>query len=352
MKERCNLINGGDIADEQNGQEELFDAMQFLEDEWSSYWEQHYSYGIKRPKYRNKEEKVKNCRRVIGWGIGEDGNYKPIREYPCHVITGDDPCEYCLSVRNYKREQALLNRLDNVGNRSLYFMMIGSKKEANRLKANCHNRGYDFLSVPVSASGEKVVIIDGPVKGSIAISLEDAKRELSRASPFLSSDRSVRVGGNLGVEYEPEPKTARNYVTVNVRVIWFNGKAPDTVEISKASVLSMVSLGQGTEITKENFQDVIYARQDKLMEIFRELGYSPYVRMEKEEKMDFDSVVERWSEIILRLPEVTGKRESLDGITKRIMSLSLNDLTDILANDGRAFKRIVSTVADSMLPSD
>lgn len=337
------LENNNEIADGA-----CFDPVVFLDGEQKEQDEKYYPNGVKRPKYRNRREKVSNCRRPIGWYIAADGTPKLLREPPCHVITGDDPCEYCLKVRNYNRKKSVERRIDDVSNRQLYAINIENGVESNRLKANCHNHNYEYLLVPIDSSGTKVAIVDGPVKGSFPVSNERAKHLVRQTSTFISPDRKLRISGKLGLsEYSDAIPGHANSVNVETHIIGFYGKnKPAEIDIVRAYILAMIQTSGKTELTRENIQDVFDERHKRAMLYLEEMGFSPYVKFTKVDAIDFDIVKDRWTEVVLQLPRVTGHIESLDGLTRLVLSMSLKQMKEIMGSDKKIIENIVKSSAE------
>lgn len=327
----------------------VFNPNLFLENEYRIHDEQYYPNGIKRPRYRDRREKMENCRRPVGWYIGADGTPKLLREPPCHIITGDDPCAHCLKVRNYKRRKSVEERISDVSNRQLYYLPVADKVESNRLKANCHNRNYEYLLVPVDSSGTKVAIVDGPVKGSVPISNEMAQEYVSKTAAFISPERKLRISGKLGLsDQEDEATRHKNSVDVLVNIIGFYGKnTPSEVDIVKAYVLAMIQSGDKAELTRESIQGIFDARHEKTMLYLKEMGFHPYVKFTKETAIDLDIARDRWTEVIVQLPRVTGHVDSLDGLTRTVLSMSLEQMRGIMGNDRKIIKNIVKSSLDS-----
>lgn len=322
-----------------------FGPIAFFDEEQKEQAEKYYSNGVKRPKYRNRREKVSNCRRPIGWYIAADGTPKLLREPPCHVITGDDPCEYCLKVRNYNRRKSVEGRIDDVSNRQLYAININDSVESNRLKANCHNHNYEYLLVPIDSDGTKLAIVDGPVKGSYPVSNEKAKRLVGQTGTFISPDRKLRISGKLGLsEYSDDIPSHKNSVDVETHIIGFYGKnKPSEIDIVRAYVLAMIQTSDKTELTRENIQDVFDERHERAMLYLEEMGFSPYVKFTRIDAIDFDIAKGRWTEVIVQLPKVTGHIESLDGLTKLVLSMSLEQMKEIMGSDKKIIENIVKS---------
>lgn len=322
-----------------------FNVSVFLETERDEEREMYYANGIKRPKYRDRREKMANCRRPVGWYIGADGTPMLLREPPCHVITGDDPCEYCVKVRNYKRQKSVEQRIEDVGGRQLYHISVANKVESNRLKSNCHNHNYEYLLVPIDSDGTKVAIVDGPVKGSSPISHEGAKRAVSQTAVFISPNRKLRISGKLGLSDPgsdiPEHK---NSVNVDVNVIGFYGRnKPGEIDVVRAYVLAMIRTTDEIELTKEGIQEIFDARHERAVAYLREMGFSPYTKFTKTEAIDFDIVKERWTEVVFQQPKVTGNMNSLDGLTKLVLSMSLEQMREVMSNDRKIIENIVKS---------
>lgn len=342
------LESGIELLNETEG---TFNVVSFLEKEQAEFLETHYANGVKRFKYRTRSEKKMNCRRIIGWTTGPDGAARPFRENPCHIITGDDPCVFCSEVRNYKRGQWLNGRIDNLVGVPLYYLELSDSADANRLRASCSYHGYKHLSVPVDEDGRKFVLVDGPVRGSVPISLDEAKQKVASASAFMSPERRVRVGGSLGVDSSDDNNAAnkhKNSVDVSVNVFGFYGNEPSPIEISRAHVLSMVVVGEKTEVTIDSIQSVFSNRQQKVMETLSDFGYSPYIKMTKLESFDPDVISSRWTEIVIRQPEVTGHVSSLDGITRMVMGLSIDELKRVARNDSDMIIEIMARATSSI----
>lgn len=103
-------------------------------------------------------------------------------------------------TRSDRREKYFCDRIDCAvtENKGLYIIYLSGAVEMNRLKANCFYQKYDYLSVPVNESGDRIAIVDGPVKGSSPIQPDEAKEELLSTVSFISFSRSARISGSLG----------------------------------------------------------------------------------------------------------------------------------------------------------
>lgn len=103
-----------------------------------------------------------------------------------------------LEARNCKRIDRIIERIGKVSGSELHVISLKNETDSIRFRSNCSYHKYNYLSMPVSDSGEKIVIVDGPVKGSAPVSVDEAKEILLSVATFMSKNRSVRAGGSLG----------------------------------------------------------------------------------------------------------------------------------------------------------
>lgn len=103
--------------------------------------------------------------------------------------------------REMKRAGDFKGRIESVSDRRLYEITIFDDRDMKRLRESAYRNGYEYLSVPTGNDKEKLVIIDGRVKGSKPIHPNDAVSKLKNLAGVVYNDRSVRASGTLGSNF-------------------------------------------------------------------------------------------------------------------------------------------------------
>lgn len=99
------------------------------------------------------------------------------------------------------RSRMMLKRMDNIDSSvSIFCLLTDNEDEQRRMVQNCKHHGYEYFSVPTGVSKEKLVIVDGPVRGSWEISRHDAEEWVLSCVAVSQPGRESVVSGNLGLK--------------------------------------------------------------------------------------------------------------------------------------------------------
>lgn len=317
-----------------------FSVIDFIERESEAdieWHKQHFPDGSHRHEFRDEKERVENCRKPYGVGINESGVLYIKRSYPCHILTGPYACQDCLDSRRRKRERDYSGRIDNVDESiGLYCTRTRDRVEQRRLAQNCKYHGYDYFAVPTGTGDEKLVIVNGPVKGSDPISRDNARRLILSHAHVLSEDRSAFVSGNLGKESaEEDDRDDADIVEVYVRVLIYSGdKRPSGVEvaIANAKVASRMQIN-GSDITADNIQEIVSKRESESMRILQSMGFRCKFSAAVRKKFNLAALRRQWLSIERSLYSISGSIESISDITRYIIEESVGEQNEKLRRE-------------------
>jgi hypothetical protein len=291
------------------------------------YRKKHFSNGVLRYSYRTEADKLEYCGRLISMYVGADGTQKERREFRCKLPA----CQKCMTIRANERANDFTDRLDAVEG-PLFHLTVSTEREQKRLREWAYRRGYDYISLPTD-SDDKEIFINGPVKGSLPIHLEDAKTMAKKLSPVMYQDKSKKVSGKLGKDLSKEGKkedSRQNNVTVYLREYVFNGKKPTKVEIqiadAKAIVHAIDSLDSfDGKITRENIQEVFTKREAALFAVYKRMGFKVHHFDPVEKVVDLDAVNESWARIEIGKHKFHGKPSSLSPFVRLLVERAMDE---------------------------
>lgn len=300
------------------------------------FLEKHFSNGVLRYEYRTERDRVENCGRLIYTYTGIDGTEKEYKEFRCKVLVGENACPKCLSIRANQRSGDFRSRIDAVSDRQLYRLVAEDSLDMKRMRELCYRHGYKYLAVPTGNDGEKIVIVDGPVKGSSPVHPEDASNEIGRLGGFLSENRSLRVSGTLGAKTSDEDEkeddvAARSVSVVAGGYVFIGSKEPTKAEKEIANVKAMVQARVDDSvdvITEENAQMVITERESVLDKIYLSMGYRRKRVADHKINVDVNEMNRVWSRIVLGKDSFQGDIRAVSPFSRMLISKTIDERND------------------------
>lgn len=293
-------------------------------DQYSEQIEKEYTNGVPRFEFRTREERIANCGRAMYKRIGANGLPENAFEYRCHIITGDNPCRKCVSIREKQRIREFTARIKSAEGSDFHIAETSDKKDMDRLWNRCKRKGLDYISFPNGDDG-RITIINGRIRDSEPISMNDAISLARKFSGFISEDGSLRVTGNLGKE--KKDKKVSDTVTVKVRGYGFIGPHPDldTVTAVEAKLAEFVPDSIREEgITADNIQLAITDRENQMEKLYDKAGYSVKWFTPRDSVFKLDDIKNNWLTIEPGEVKVTGKLDSANPYLARTLSMAID----------------------------
>lgn len=303
----------------------LFDVMSFLEDEQKEESSQYLRNGIKKYKYRTRDEKIQYCGRVMGKTRDANiGALRPIMEWRCGIIRpgeGADEqsvCPKCVRYARQKKYKKALDRIDyalNAGD-TIFYGIATDAKEMRDVQRKSKASGYDYISLPVDDSGKRIVFLNGPVIGNEKIvDYLEIKTFLSEATRNLPKGN---LSGKLGDAVHRE-ETADFMIRTSYGVY--------DIESKKEAELDAVAIAltSDIEITKETFQDLYDLRQEIFIELVKQFDPRAVLIESGLTPVDFDFVQKTFARV--RVAE-SGRLDLLDPDTRMALNEIKNGLME------------------------
>lgn len=303
------------------------------QEEREEFLKTHFSNGVLRYEYRTEKDRVENCGRLIYVYTGVDGTEKEYREYRCKVLTGKNACPKCLAIREMQRAGNFSERIESVSDRQLYEIVATDDREMKRIRESAYRNGYEYFAVPTGSEKEKIVIVDGRVKGSEPIHPGDAASKLKDLAGIIYDDRSIRVSGTLGINRDKKDnQSTTSSATVSVisgGFIW-SGKEPTKAEKEIANVKAMVirdgsALSLDGVITEDNVQEVISEREQALDKIYRAMGYKRKRVAEHSLRVDIDEMNKLWAAIVIGKDRFRGDIRTISPFSRMLVSRTIDE---------------------------
>lgn len=296
-----------------------FDVMSFLEDQQTEYSSQFLRNGIKKYKYRTRDEKIRYCGRVMGKTRDANiGALRPIVEWRCGIIrAGDGPdeqnvCPKCVRYARQKKYKKALDRIDcalNAGD-TIFYSVVNDPKEMRDVQRKSKAAGYDYISLPVDDSDKRIVFLNGPVIGNEKIvSYLEIKTLLSEVTKNLPNGN---ISGKLG-DAVHRGEVADFVICTSYGVYDIESKREAELDAVAIALTSDI------EITRETFQDLYDLRQKIFMELVKQFDPRAILIESGPTPVDFDFVQKTFTRV--RIAE-SGRLDLLDPDTR----MALNEI--------------------------
>lgn len=292
----------------------------------------YYPNGIKKPKYRTPEEKVKYCRRLMGKTLDPvSQTLKPIYEFGCGRVDPNNPpvCPSCVERRHATRRAMFLDRIDAAlsSGETLYTRYTSTKHEMDLVRQNAYRAGISYLSFPLSASDDtRFVVLNGQVKGSSVTPNREIKDIVYEAATLFGVGR---VSGKLG--QSNEPPIDNDFVVPNVLYLYDDGVITPDV-LGKIEAQAIYATSNMPIETREDIAALIEKRMSFMIGRIKGLDDTAVlVHLEMEKRVNFDEIkrgiylrrISEHGESRMVEPET---REAMIGIEEDMVSGDLDEL--------------------------
>lgn len=195
-----------------NGNEPMTDMLDYINNLFPNE-SKFYNNGKKKPKFRDRIERICSCRSEIGRGFDTlSQTTRTIYERPCGIVDpgpdGDLPvCEKCVFYRREKRIREFSDRIDRAINEgeTLFVIYSHNKKEMQNIQKAAIKNGYTYIGLPTENKDERVVVLNGEISGSIITPEREIKEIIHQLAGVVGRGR---VSGKLGLSSDvPLEKT-------------------------------------------------------------------------------------------------------------------------------------------------
>lgn len=296
-----------------------FDIMGFLEEQTEAESNQYLRNGIKKYKYRTRDEKIQHCGRVMGKTRDANiGALRPIMEWRCGIIrSGDGPdeqnvCPKCVRYTRQKKYKKALDRIDYAlnGGDTIFYSVANDAKEMRDVQRKTKSSGYDYISLPIDDSGKRLVFLNAPVMGNERIvDYLEIKTLLSEATRNLPKGNiSGKLGDGVHREDDADFMLRTSYGVYDI----------DSKKEAELDAVA-IALTSDIEITKESFQDLYDLRQEIFIELVKQFDHRAVLIESGPTPIDFNFVQKTFARV--RVAE-SGRLDLLDPDTR----MALNEI--------------------------
>lgn len=304
-------------------------AIQFLNNEFAKEekdrQEMYLRNGIKKYKYRTREEKIRYCGRVMGKARDAYfGGLRPIREWRCGIVRpgdGDDEQEICHDCANYvkrKKYRMALDRIDFAieSGDTIFFGIVHDKDEMRTVQRRAKSSGYEYLSLPTEVDDVRVVFVNGPVVENLEIiDRDEIKRKLSQVTRKINNGN---LSGKLGIEVTNTENAdfviCKSYGVYDI----------DDEQEGKFDAVS-IALTSDVEITRETFQDIYDLRQKIFMELVKGIDPNAVLIETGPSPVDFEFAKKSFAKMTV---QESGRLDMLDPETRNALTEMKNGVLE------------------------
>lgn len=285
-----------------------------------------YPDGVKKPKYRTREESIRYCGRKFGLRFDPlSMTTKDANEFPCGIVdscNGELPvCPKCVARRSRNRLGEFADRVDRAmaNGDTLFLATAKDKKDMARIQKGASRGGYSYISFPTGVLDERVVILNGKVNGSTITPDREIKDIIRNLSSLLTGGR---VSGKLGLEIKSPPN--RFFPVPDVLYIFNRDIVSGEIygQIEARAIFASSNMPMETE---NDVKLLIERRQKIIIGLLKSYDKSAKMITRGEILVDFDELI---NNIYIRKISEHGAKRMVDPDTKNAMEIIQGELVN------------------------